>query len=80
MPVRRLGLDRAGAAGAFTMAWVGVPALTVTLDEQRYTLLGVNDGDVCARFESGDGFFTSVIRGDADGVPLDYPGIARRAR
>ena len=80
MPVRRLGLDRAGSAGTFTMAWVSVPSLTVTLDDQHYTLLGVDDGDVCVRFESGDGFFTAVIRCDPDGVPLDYPGIARRVR
>jgi hypothetical protein len=80
MPVRRLGLDRAGSAGTFTMAWVSVPSLAVTLNEQRYTLLGVDEGDVCARFETGDGFFTAVIRCDADGVALDYPGIARRLR
>jgi hypothetical protein len=80
MPVRRLGLDRAGAADTFTMAWVSVPSLTVTLDEQHYTLLGVDNGDLCARFESSDGFFTAVIRCDPDGVPIDYPGIARRVR
>jgi uncharacterized protein len=80
MPVRRLGLDRAGSAGTFTMAWVSVPSLAVTLDEQHYTLLGVDDGEVCTRFENGDGFFTVVIRCDADGVALDYPGIARRLR
>jgi hypothetical protein len=62
------------------MAWVSVPSLAVTLDDQRYTLLGVDDGDVCARFENGDGFFTAVIRCDADGVAHDYPGIARRLR
>ena len=62
------------------MAWVSVPSLAVTLDEQRYTLLGVDDGDVCARFENSAGFFTTVIRCDADGVALEYPGIARRVR
>jgi hypothetical protein len=55
MSARRLGLDRAGSAGMFTMAWVSVPSLAVTLDEQRYRLLGVDDGDLCARFDSGDG-------------------------
>lgn len=80
MPVRRLGLDRAGSTGTFTMAWISVPSLAVTLDDQSYTLLGVDDGDICARFESGDGFFTAVIRCDADGVALNYPGIARRVR
>jgi hypothetical protein len=80
MPVRRLGLDRAGASGTFTMAWVAVPSLAVRLDEQRYTLLGVDEGDVCVRFESGDGFFTAVLRCDDDGVVREYPGIARRVR
>jgi hypothetical protein len=80
MPIRRLGLTQAGAAGSFTMAWVSVPSLAVTLDDQRYTLLGLDDGDVCARFESGDGFFAAVLRCDLDGVVLDYPGIARRVR
>ena len=78
MPVRRLGLDRAGVAATFTMAWVSVPSLTVMLDEQRYTLLGVDDGDVCARFDSGDGLFAAVLRCDPDGVVREYPGIARR--
>jgi hypothetical protein len=78
MPIRRLGLDRAGAAGSFVMAWISVPSLAITLDDQRYTVLGVDDGDHCARFENGDGFFTAVIRCDADGIVLDYPGIARR--
>ena len=62
------------------MAWVSVPSLAVTLDEQRYTLLGVDDGDVCVRFENSAGFFTTVIRCDTDGVVLEYPGIARRLR
>jgi uncharacterized protein len=78
MPIRRLGLDRPGATGAFVMAWVSVPSLAVTLDPQRYTVLGIDDGDRCARFENGDGFFTAVIRCDADGLVVDYPGIARR--
>jgi hypothetical protein len=80
MPIRRLGLTSAGVEGRFTMAWVAVPSLAVILDEQRYMLLGVNDGDVCARFESGDGLFVAVLRCDADGIVLDYPGIARRLR
>jgi hypothetical protein len=80
MPIRRLGLTQAGAAGSFTMAWVSVPSLAVTLDDQGYALLGLDDGDVCARFESGDGFFAAVLRCDLDGVVLDYPGIARRVR
>jgi len=80
MPARRLGLDEPGSTATSTMAWVSVPALAITLDEQRYTLVGVDEGDVCVRFEEGDGSFTAVIRCDTDGVALDYPGIARRVR
>ncbi len=80
MPIRRLGLDRVGSSGMFTMAWIGVPSLAVILDEQRYTLLGDDGGDVCVRFKNADGFFTVVIRCDPDGVVREYPGIARRAR
>ena len=78
MPIRRLGLDRAGATGSFVMAWVSVPSLIVSLDSQHYTLLGLDGGELCARFESGDGLFRAVIRCDADGMVVDYPGIARR--
>jgi hypothetical protein len=31
MPIGRLGLGRGGATGVFTMAWVSVPSLEVTL-------------------------------------------------
>jgi uncharacterized protein len=80
MPMRRLGLARPGASGAFTMAWVSVPSLAVTLDEQRYAILGVDNGDLCVRYEGAGGYFVAVIRCDAEGVVLDYPGIARRVR
>src|SRR3954454_21779345 len=43
MPIRRLGLDRAGASGSFVMAWVSVPSLAITLAPQRYDLLGIDD-------------------------------------
>jgi uncharacterized protein len=78
MPSRRLGLELAGATGSFVMAWISVPSLAITLDPQRYTVLGADDGDRCVRFESGDGFFAAVLRCDDDGVIRDYPGIARR--
>jgi hypothetical protein len=79
MQVRRLGLDRPGSTGTFTMAWVSVPSLAMTLD-QRYRLVGVDEGVVRVRFKDGDGSFTAVIRCDADDVALDYPGIARHVR
>ena len=72
MPIRRLGLDRAGATGSFVMAWVSVPSLTVSLDPQHYTLLGLDGGELCARFESGDGLFSGrhPLRRRRDGCRL----------
>ena len=78
MPIRRLGLDRPGTTGSFVMAWVSVPSLAVSLDPQNYTLLDADGGELCVRFESGDGSFTADIRCDSDGMVVDYPGIARR--
>jgi hypothetical protein len=78
MPIRRLGLERIGATDSFVVAWISVPSLAVTLEAQTYTILGVDEGDHCARFDSADGFFTAVLRCDEDGIVRDYPGIARR--
>ena len=80
MPIRRLGLDRPGATGSFVMAWVSVPSLTVSLDLQHYTLLGADGGELRVRFESGDGSFTADIRGDSDGMVVDYPGDRSKTR
>jgi uncharacterized protein len=79
MPARRLGLDRVGTSGEFTMAWVSVPDLAVHADGQRYTIVPPSpDGSPCARFDAVDESFAAVIAYDADGLAVDYPGIARR--
>ena len=48
--------------------------LCVRRDGQRYVPLGGQR----VRYEALDGSFTAVIVFDADGLVLDYPGIARR--
>jgi uncharacterized protein len=74
MPVLRHGLLRPGEPVDLVMAWVSVPDLTVHPSPQRYVPLG----DGLVRFESLDGDFTAEIEFDADGLVVDYPGIARR--
>ena len=78
MPIRRLGLDRPGAAGSFVMAWVSVPSLAVTLDPQRDPRWAATTASRAPASKAGDGFFTAVIRCDDTGLVVDYPGIARR--
>ena len=62
-----------GGPVALTMAWVSVPDLSVRLDEQRYV-----SGDGVIHYEAKDGSFAADITVDADGIVVDYPGIARR--
>jgi hypothetical protein len=73
MPVLRHQLHTGNRSIEFVMAWVGVPALTVTPSPQRYTF--VRSGIV--RYESLDADFQAEITFDEHGIVLDYPGIAR---
>jgi uncharacterized protein len=79
MPARRLGLDQVGASRELTMAWISVPDLAIHADGQRYTIVPPTaDGAPQARFDAVDESFAAVITYDADGLAVDYPGIARR--
>ena len=74
MPILRHGLLHSGGPIVFAMAWVAVPDLSVRLDRQRYRHVRSH----VVRFEAVDGTFAAEITLDADGVVVDYPGIARR--
>jgi hypothetical protein len=73
MPVLRHQLHAEDRTIDFRMAWVAVPALTVTPSPQRYTF--VRPGIV--RYTSLDSDFQAEITFDEHGIVLDYPGIAR---
>ena len=79
MPVLRhelLGTDR---SADFLMAWVSVPDLSVHPSPQRYTTLReLPDGHHLIRYESLDSSFAADLTFDADGIVVDYPGLARR--
>jgi hypothetical protein len=72
LPVLRDELLSAGPARSYTMRWVDVPSLEVSISEQTYEPLG--DGRI--RFTSGD--FAAEIQFDELGYVLHYPGIATR--
>jgi hypothetical protein len=78
MPILRHDLLHRDGPIEFTMAWVAVPALTVHADGQRYTHISSGPGHHVVRYEATDGSFAADITVDADGVVIDYPGIARR--
>ncbi|WP_329383179.1 putative glycolipid-binding domain-containing protein [Streptomyces sp. NBC_01351] len=76
MPVLRHGLHQ-GAPPVphhFLMAWVSVPGLDVSPDQQTYTPLTRDGHGARVRYESGD--FRSDIEFDGDGLVLDYPLLA----
>jgi len=73
LPVVRDGLLTAGPPRDYTMRWIDVPSLEVSVSEQRYEPLG----DRRVRFSAGS--FTADIEFDEDGYVIGYPGIATRA-
>jgi len=76
-PVRRLALapgQRADAAAA----WVRAPGLAVERLEQTYARLPDEGGRARYDYAARDLGFAAVLAYDADGLVLDYPGIAVR--
>jgi hypothetical protein len=76
MPVLRHGLHRGPGEQRFVMAFVSVPDLVVRPSVQTYTHLGPGGGGTRVRYASGD--YRSDVEFDAEGLVLDYPGMARR--
>ncbi len=81
MPVLRHGIHRGGSSNDFLMVWISVPDLSLHASEQRYTYVeSRGENEHVVRFEAigeQDGFKADVVF-DAEGLVVDYPGIARR--
>lgn len=82
MPVLRHGLLAGGGAAAgpveIVTAWVSVPDLAVLASRQRYSFRERRGDRAIIHFELADGSFEEDILFDADGLVVDYPGIAWR--
>lgn len=77
LPIRRLGLGE-GEHAEIRAAWVDVPSLVPRASQQRYTRL--ETAGALARYEyrslpSGRRYLLSV---DAEGIVVDYEGLATR--
>jgi uncharacterized protein len=83
MPVLRDGVHDGGSVDDFLMVWISVPDLAVYPSPQRYTYLEtLADGNRLLRFESvgeGEDFVADIVFA-ANGLVVDYPGIATRIR
>ena len=78
LPLRRFADAAVGRPVAIDVAWVALPELTVQVAPQEYTLLERRADGTRWRFRALDSDFTAELAADANGVVLDYPGIARR--
>ena len=76
MPVLRHRLLAGGDPVDFLMAWVSVPDLAVHANVQRYTFLRPAGQGAVINYSSGT--FSADVTFDADGLVVDYPGLATR--
>ncbi len=78
-PIRRLAGVEVGRRVTTPIAWVDVPALTVSRVEQTYERLGPTDG--LERWRYSDPLHGDfVLEVDDEGLVVDYEGFARRVR
>jgi hypothetical protein len=75
LPVRRLGLHRAAAKHHLAMVFVSLPSLEVSRVPQTYRTVSLGEPAVVGL--SSDSFETELSV-DAEGLVLDYPGLAHR--
>jgi hypothetical protein len=74
MPVLRERLLEGGEPVDFVMAWVSLPALTVTRSDQRYEPIDARR----IRYLSSSRDFEAELELDDDGLVVVYPGMAER--
>ncbi len=77
LPIRRLALQQ-GESSDLKVAYIAIPEMQVSLDEQRYTCLDISSTDSRYRYESLDSEFKADLVVDADGLVADYPELFRR--
>jgi uncharacterized protein len=78
LPIRRLALHREKSEHTLPMVFVALPEATVEPTEQVYTTVRTGTGGEPAVVRFSEEDFTADITVDADGMVVDYPGIALR--
>lgn len=75
LPVRRLGMHRSVGEHDLRVVFVSLPSLQVELVHQTYRTVALGERPVVG-FSSGS--FGAELTLDAEGLVVDYPGLARR--
>lgn len=76
LPVRRLGLHRSASEHELPVVFVDLPSLGVELTRQTYGTVSVGPERSVVSFSAGTLQADLVV--DAEGLVIDYPGLARR--
>jgi len=76
IPVRRLRLHEEPGEHSLPVVYVRLPKLSVHLVRQTYRGVVAADRPPVVSFQQDD--FTADLTVDADGLVVDYPGLARR--
>lgn len=78
LPIRRTKLHREPVDHKLPIVFVSLPTLEVELASQRYRTLSTLDADGRAVVGFSSKTFAADIVVDADGMVIDYPGVATR--
>ena len=77
LPIRRLALQP-GESADIKVAYITIPELQLTPDEQRYTFVAARDSGSSYNFEQKSTGFTAELQVDADGLVEHYPELFSR--
>jgi hypothetical protein len=77
LPIRRISWQR-GQSALLMMAYIELPSLRLSVDQQRYTCLEPLGAEGRFRFESLPSGFTADLSVDPDGLVVDYPSLFQR--
>jgi hypothetical protein len=78
LPIRRLGLHHEAGAHELPMVFVSLPDLEVQGHTQRYRTVAPLNAQGRSVINVSLASFSSDLVVDADGIVLDYPGLAIR--
>ncbi|GAA3024963.1 putative glycolipid-binding domain-containing protein [Actinokineospora globicatena] len=76
LPIRRLNLHRTPGEFEIPVVHVSLPDLQVRLVDQTFRTVSVDERGAVIAFTQGE--FSTELTVDADGVVVDYPGVATR--
>lgn len=75
IPIRRLGLHREAGEHTLPIVAVSLPDLEPRVVQQRYSTMQTGTSPVVSISRTQD---SADLRLDADGIVIDYPGVAER--